>query len=164
MRYSAQGIVEVAGIPRIAKLAALQENTVSEQVRYLMEHTETLPKTTEQKSLDSALAAMAIETATKRHAGTIEEVYTTSGRVLVQTGKDLTEVQTIVLTGGALLNTDRQTDLVEHALYSDNDPQSLRPKKARLLIDKHYILAAMGLLSSYAPTAAREIMNTYITP
>jgi len=160
MRYSAQGIVEAAGINRLSKLAGLSEGAVSEHVQIFTEHPDTLPITEEQKAMDFALSAMAIETATKRHAGSLEEIFTTSGRAFVQTGKDLTDVQTIVMTGGALLNTDRQSELEAFALYSDNKPQSLRPKKAKLLIDKHYILAAMGLLSGYAPAAALEIMKS----
>jgi uncharacterized protein (TIGR01319 family) len=159
MRYSVQGIVEAAGASRIAKLSGLSTEQVIEQVQHLSEHTDTLPTNNDEKALDFALAAMAIETATLRHAGSFEEVFTTSGRALVQTGKDLTEVKTIVMTGGALLNTDRQNELAMHAFFSDMQSQSLRPKKANLLIDKHYILAAMGLLSGHAPTVALEILH-----
>jgi len=159
MRYSAHGVVEAAGASSIAGLSGLSIEQVEKQVQYLSERTDSLPTNNEQKSLDFALAAMAIETATLRHAGTLEEIFTTSGRALVQTGKDLTEVKTILMTGGALINTDRQRELVTYALYSDVQPQSLRPRKANLLIDKHYILAAMGLLNSYAPTTALEILK-----
>jgi len=159
MRYSAQGVAEAVGISRIAKLAGLSENEASRQICYISEHTETLPESVEQKVLDHTLAAMAIETATIRHAGLLEEVYTTSGRAFVQTGKDLTGVETIVMTGGALLHSDRQNELAGYAMYNDIEPQSLRPKKAKLLVDDHYILAAMGLLSRQYPKAALEIMK-----
>jgi len=164
MRYSAQGIIEAAGISRIAELAGLSEEKASKQVNHLTKSTDTLPETGEQKKLDLALAAMAIETATLRHAGTLEEVYTTSGRALIQNGKDLTDVQTMVITGGVLLNTDRQAELAGYAKYNDKEPQSLRPKKAKMLIDKHYIFAAMGLLSTHSKTAALEIMKSNILP
>ena len=159
MRYSAQGIIEAAGINKIAKLAGLQEETVTEHVRSMSVNVGTLPETTDQKALDFALAALAIETATIRHVGSLEEVYTSSGRAFVQTGKDLTDVETIVITGGALLNTEKQKELLSYALYSINQPQSLRPKKAKLLIDSNYILASMGLLSEYAPDAALKIIK-----
>ena len=35
-------------------------------------------------------------------------------------------------------------------------------KNAKILIDKHYILAAMGLLIGYQPRAALQIMKEYI--
>ena len=162
MRYSARGIIDAAGISRIAKLAEISEEKVSEHVSRLVKYTEKLPETKEEEKLDFALAAMAIETAMKRHAGSLEEVYTTSGRALIQTGKDLTDVKTIVMTGGVLLNTDRHNELAAHALYNDGEPQSLRPKKVKELVDKHYILAAMGLLSTHSKTAALEIMRSNI--
>jgi uncharacterized protein (TIGR01319 family) len=162
MRYSVHGIVEAVGVSKIAELSGLSTEQVIEQVQYLSEHTDTLPTSNEQKSLDFALAAIAIEAATLRHAGTLEEIFTSSGRALVQTGKDLTEVKTILMTGGALINTDRQKELATHALYSDTQPQSLRPRKANILIDKQYILAAMGLLSGYAPAVAQKILSANI--
>ena len=159
MRYSAGGILAATGISRIAKLAGMSEEKSLERVDYITKHTDTLPENEDQKNLDFALAAMAIETATIRHAGLLEEVYTTSGRALVQTGKDLTEVKTIVMTGGTLVNSGRVEELAKFALYNNNEPQSLRPKKVKALIDENYILAAMGLLSTHYPTQALEIMK-----
>ncbi len=46
-----------------------------------------------------------------------------------------------------------------HALYSPDCPQSLRPKTADIWVDRTYILAAMGLLSSYYPQTALRIMK-----
>ena len=162
MRYSAQGVAEAVGMSRIADMTGLSVNAAAKQIRHISEHTDALPESTEQKTLDFTLAAMAIETATIRHAGILEEVFTTSGRAFVQTGKDLTGVETVVLTGGALLYTDRQKELVEYALFNDMEPQSLRPRKVKLLVDNHYILSAMGLLSKYKPTAALELMKSLI--
>jgi uncharacterized protein (TIGR01319 family) len=160
MRYSASGVIEAAGPKRIAKLAGISEETISAQLKQLTKNVDILPKTNKQKALDFAIAALAVETAVKRHSGCLEEVYTTVGRTFIQTGKDLSGVGKIVMTGGALIHSDRQKELAEFALYSENEPLSLRPKKAELLIDKHYILAAMGLLSGYAPDAALEIMKS----
>jgi len=163
MRYSAQGIVEAVGISRIADLSGMTADAAAGQTHYISGHTDSLPESDEQKALDFALAAMAIETATIRHAGTLEEIYTTSGRAYVQTGKDLTGVGTVIMTGGALLYTDRQNELVQYALYNDKKPQSLRPKKTELLVDSHYILAAMGLLSKFKPTVALELMKSFVS-
>ena len=159
MRYSAPGVVDAAGIARISEVSGLSEEFVLEGVARLATETDSLPQTPEQKALDFALAALSIETATLRHAGTIEEVFTTSGRAFVQTGKDLTDVSRIVMTGGALLYADKHWELASYAKQSDLFPFSLRPKKADLLVDKHYILAAMGLLSGIAPLPALRILK-----
>ena len=113
----------------------------------------------ELESLDFALASSAIDEAVTRHAGTIAETYTMMGLTYVQEGKNLTSVQNIVVTGGSLIHTKRTEDIASFALYSLKHPQSLRPKTATVWVDRTYILAAMGLLSSYYPEAALRIMK-----
>ena len=160
MRYSIHGIVEAAGLSRIAQLSGLTESRVTELVDMLRSNTETVPQGDgELERLDYALASMAIEEAVRRHAGTIEETYTMMGLTYVQEGKNLTRVRQIVVTGGSLIHTCRTEEIAKHALYSPAQPASLRPKEANVLVDRTYILAAMGLLSSYYPQTALRIMK-----
>jgi uncharacterized protein (TIGR01319 family) len=160
MRYSIQGIVDAAGIDRISQLSGLPRERITELVDYLKTHTDTVPNGDEELiQLDFALASMAIETAVARHAGTIQETYTMMGQTFVQEGKNLTKVKTIVVTGGSLIHTERTQKIASHALYSPADPASLRPRQADVLVDRTYILAAMGLLSGYYPQVALRIMK-----
>ena len=160
MRYSIWGIVEAAGIDRIAQLSGLDKGRVEELVSYLAEHTDTVPgDDAEMEALDFALASMAIEEAVRRHAGTIEETYTMMGQTFVQEGKNLTKVRHIVVTGGSLIHTKRTAQIAAHALYSPAQPASLRPKQANVWVDRTYIMAAMGLLSTHYPRAALRIMK-----
>ncbi|MCL2153176.1 MAG: methylaspartate mutase accessory protein GlmL [Oscillospiraceae bacterium] len=160
MRRSAPGIVEAVGISRVAKLAGLSEETTRNHLDRLATHSDALPQNPESKALDFALAALAVETATLRHAGTLTETYTAAGRAYIQTGKDLTYIDKLVMTGGALLHSERQEELASFAMRSDLYPQSLRPKQAELFVDSRYILSAMGLLSSYEPRTALNILKT----
>lgn len=159
MRYSIRGIVEAAGAERIAQLSGLAKSRVEELVSYLAEHTDQVPDNEETESLDFALASMAIEEAVRRHAGTIEETYTMMGLTYVQEGKNLTKVGQIVVTGGSLIHTKRTEEIAKHALYSPAEPASLRPKTADVWVDRTYILAAMGLLSTHYPQTALRIMK-----
>ena len=160
MRYSIQGIVDAAGLSRIAALSGLSENRVTELVAYLRQNTDRVPNgDPELEALDFALASMAIEEAVRRHAGTIEETYTMMGLTFVQEGKNLTKVKQIVVTGGSLIHTKRTAEIAAHALYSPAQPASLRPKAADVWVDRTYILAAMGLLSSHYPETALRIMK-----
>ena len=160
MRYSIHGIVEAAGERRISQLSGLSESRVTELVDYLRSHTDKVPNgDPELEALDFALASMAIEEAVRRHAGTIEETYTMMGLTYVQSGKNLTNVKQIVVTGGSLIHTKRTAEIATHALYSQQDPASLRPKNAAVWVDRTYILAAMGLLSSHYPQTALRIMK-----
>ena len=160
MRYSIHGIVEAAGISRIAQLSGLSEARATELVDFLRANTETVPQGDDDlEKLDFALASMAIEEAVRRHAGTIEETYTMMGLTYVQEGKNLTRVKQIVVTGGSLIHTRRTETIAKHALYSPAQPASLRPKQASVWVDRSYILAAMGLLSGHYPQVALRIMK-----
>ena len=160
MRYSIQGIVDAAGLTRVSQLAGLSEARTTELVEYLKSNTETVPNgDPELEALDFALASMAIEEAVARHAGTIEETYTMMGQTYVQEGKNLTKVRQIVVTGGSLIHTKRTEQIAAYALYSPAQPASLRPRQADVWVDRTYIMAAMGLLSTHYPRTALRIMK-----
>ena len=163
MRYSVLGILDAVGARRLAELSGLPEQRVQTLCRMLSEQTELVPDCDgELAQLDHALACMAVSTAAKRHAGTIEETYTLLGQTFVQAGKDLTAVRRVVATGGSLIHSPRVREIASYFCYDPADPASLRPKNAEILIDSSYILAAMGLLSTHDPLAALHIMKRMI--
>ena len=145
MRYSVRGILDAAGPGKLSRISGLP-----------------VPRVTELEALDRALASCAIETAVTRHAGTIEEAYTLMGLTYVQTGKDLTQTQNLVVTGGSLIHTQQTSKIASYALYDPAQPTSLRPKKAQVLVDRQYILSAMGLLAASHPACALRIMKKEI--
>ena len=160
MRYSIQGIVDAAGLAKISQLSGLSQERIMQLVEDLKENTDKVPNgDPELEALDYALASSAIEEAVSRHAGTIEETYTMMGLTYVQSGKNLTKVGQIVVTGGSLIHTKRTAQIAAHALYSPAQPASLRPKAADVWVDRKYILAAMGLLSAHYPQTALRIMK-----
>lgn len=160
MRYGLDGIIAAAGLTQVAKLAGLSCDKVEEYADFLRHHTDALPEDNEElQRLDFALACYAAEIAVTRHAGTIEETYTLMGTTYVQTGKNLTGVNKIVVTGGSLITSPRVVEIVSHTLYNANKPMSLRPKRAEVWVDRKYILAAMGLLSTKYPQAALKILK-----
>ena len=125
----------------------------------LSQNTEMLPSDEELASLDEALAGLAVKTAVMRHAGKLEETYTIMGVSYIQTGKDLTAVENLVVTGGSLIHTQNTAKIASCALYDPLEPTSLRPQRARILIDRKYIIASMGLLSEHYPEVALTIMK-----
>ena len=160
MRYSVRGILEAAGSDRVAQIAGLHPNRVEELTTWLRENTDAVPNGNEElERLDHALAAMAVETAVTRHTGSIEETYTMMGKTYVQSGKNLTHVGQIVVTGGSLIHTKKTAEIAAYALYSPMQPMSLRPKAASVWVDRTYILAAMGLIANRYPQAALRIMK-----
>lgn len=164
MRYSIHGIVDAAGLEQIARLAGLEPARAQAMIDHLSAHTDEVPQDDEWERLDFALASMACQTAARRHAGSTEEAYTMAGKVFVQTGKDLRPVRRMVVTGGSLIHTRRTGEIASHAFYDPADPMSLRPVKAQVLVDRRYILAAMGLLAEHAPKTALRIMKKELIP
>ena len=160
MRYSLRGICDAAGMSRIAALSGLSVNRCEELAEHLSRNTDIIPQgDSELEAFDYALACAAVETAVTRHAGTMEEAYTLMGLTFVQSGKDLTDAKRIVVTGGSLIHTGRTAEIAAHALYNPANPNSLKPKTADILVDRKYILSAMGLLSEHYPKAALRIMK-----
>ena len=160
MRYSMQGIIDSAGFKNICNLSGLDEEKAQDLINDLKENKDKVPNgNRELEALDFALASSAVKEAVRRHSGTISETYTMMGKTYVQEGKNLTKVGQIVVTGGSLIHTKRTEEIAAHALYSESDPTSLRPKKADVWVDRTYILAAMGLLSSRYPKQALRIMK-----
>lgn len=159
MRYSAMGIVEAVGISTIARISGLDYERVEELMELITSKTYTLPDTDEIAKLDYALASMAVKVGMTRHAGFIEKVYTPVGETFLQTGKDLTKVKKVIITGGSLIHADNVKEIATHVLYDLAEPMSLKPQDAEILVDKSYILSAMGLLSKYDAETALKIMK-----
>lgn len=161
MRYSAAGIVEAAGLAAVSRLAGLDEDRTLELLEEITSDTSRMPDTPELEALDKALASMAIKVGMSRHAGTFEKVYTPMGEAYAQVGKDLSRVDKVIITGGSLIHgtPENVRAIAAHALYDINQPNSLKPLNAQVLVDKEYILSAMGLLSQYHPDTALKIMK-----
>ncbi|MGL5973164.1 MAG: methylaspartate mutase accessory protein GlmL [Oscillospiraceae bacterium] len=164
MRYSIKGIVDVVGLKKIAEVSGLDEEKCGDLINLLSENTEMLPNTDELKKLDFALASMSVFISLTRHAGILNEVFTPIGKVFSQEGKDLTKIKKMVVTGGSIIYNENVCEVVKHGFYTLDTPESLKPENANILVDKKYILAAMGLLSQKYPDVAIKIMKKELIP
>lgn len=159
MRYSAAGIVEAAGIEAVSRLSGLSSERAQQLLSLITDKTDTLPETDELEALDFALASLAVKVGMTRHAGRVEKVYTPVGETWLQEGKDLTNVEKAVITGGSLIHAKNVAKIARGLLYDLAESASLKPKQAEILLDKEYILSAMGLLAKHAPDTALRIMK-----
>jgi uncharacterized protein (TIGR01319 family) len=114
--------------------------------------------------VDAELARTAVEVGFERHAGKLETVYGPMGEILIQVGKDLSEVTKVIGTGGPIVFSIRPGDILKYVLGNSSDRYSLKPKNAGLYIDKTYIMYAMGLLAQSEPKKALRMMKKYIKP
>jgi uncharacterized protein (TIGR01319 family) len=155
MRHNAATLVEQAGISAIAADAGLHESEVRSILARLKP--EDLPRIPQAEALDRALARAAVGIAVQRHCGTLRTVYTPTGPVTVQQGKDLRRVDALIGTGGVLAASRDARAILRRALARADDPLSLKPVAPRLLLDREYVLYACGLLQSVEPQAALEL-------
>lgn len=157
MRYSARGVVEAAGMDELLHISGLTEDQALQGLAAIERDPSVLPQTQQDQQLDYALAVLAIRLGLIRHAGTLEEVYTPSGPMFRQSGKDLTQVSRMILTGGALIHAQAADSIAQQAVRSV-EPGALVPRKFGTVRDERYILSAMGLLAGHDEDAALEIL------
>jgi uncharacterized protein (TIGR01319 family) len=164
MRHNIASIDEAAGVGVIAAESGLDAARVQHLIGELSRDVERVPADPDEAALDRALARAAVRLAVKRHAGTIETVYTVSGPAQVQRGKDLSAVNVVIGTGGALAHSPDAAAILGTALADPGDPFSLRPRAPRLLLDREYILYACGLLGQVEPARALALGLAHLAP
>jgi uncharacterized protein (TIGR01319 family) len=116
-----------------------------------------IPKLPEEINLSRELTSKAVEVAVKRHAGRLISLYGSFGRNTYAQGKDLTKVQFIIGTGGALTRLPSGREILG-AVISDRQKELL-PRNAEILLDNSYLLASLGVLSLKHPQGALRLMQ-----
>jgi len=116
-----------------------------------------------EKYFDRIFATACIREALLRHSGRLNEVFTPEGRLWVQQGKDLTEIDILIGTGGALVFADDASSLLRAGLRLEN-PLHLTPRQPQLMLDQNYILYAIGLLAEEYPETAEALLKETLKP
>lgn len=164
MRYSAVSLLEAAGSRKLRKY--LNDNDRKIDLEYNCEFRSknimTIPSCREDIEFDEAMAKVATEISMSRHCGIIETVYTPMGAMYNQIGKDLSEVRYMIGTGGVLVHSDNPGEILKAGTFDMSSPVSLRPRNPKYIIDRTYILSAMGLLAEDYPDKAVRIMKKYL--
>jgi uncharacterized protein (TIGR01319 family) len=120
-----------------------------------------LPGTDSERLEDEQLATAAATLALRRHAGRSRVVVGPDGRVVERTGKDLREVTLLVGSGGVLRHSDPATgDRILGALTGHSPEGWQLPERPRVVVDRDYVLAAVGLLSERRPRAAAALARS----
>jgi uncharacterized protein (TIGR01319 family) len=108
------------------------------------------------------MSRIAVETAVNRHVGRLEVVYGPSGEIFVQRGKDLTQIKTVIGTGGGIIFAANPREVLEGVLYQSENGTILKPKEPKLLIDECYIFYAVGLLGQSEPAKALNLIKKHL--
>ena len=119
-----------------------------------------IPRNGDEVKLVERLAEEAVLKAVERHAGTIRYIYGPSGRQTLAEGKDLTQVEYIVGTGGALTRLPRRIELMKEIPKHNGSGMMLFPGEgAKILVDNDYIMASLGVLSKRYKEAAVKLLE-----
>ena len=162
MRYSSLSVYEAAGSKVLKKYLDIEEYDLEYEFTKRHEHTSFIAETDKDIRFDEAMAKVCADISMKRHAGVVEEIYSPLGTILSQTGKDLMELPYVIGTGGVIVNSKNPQAILEATTFTMDDPTSLKPRKPEFLIDKEYVLSAMGLLSMVDKSMAVRMLKKYI--
>ncbi|QAT41361.1 methylaspartate mutase accessory protein GlmL [Clostridium sp. JN-9] len=162
MRYSAVSLWEAAGTRRVQKYLNDKSIDVEANCKYRAENIKMVPKTELEIKFDEAMAKVSTEIALERHVGTIESMYTPMGVLFTQEGKDLLEVKYLIGTGGVLVHSKNPADILKAGTFDNTNPNYLKPMNPEFLLDKTYIMSAMGLLAEDNPDMAVRILKKYL--
>ena len=127
----------------------------------IFEHYKAIPDTPEQFLLTETLTWHAAADALERHCGRFRYTYGSNGRQTFAEGKDLTNVKYLVATGGALTRLPGRKAIMERLCHLNDGGKLLFPKaqNLRLLEDRQYYMASLGVLSRYHREAAVALLK-----
>lgn len=158
MRESSEGVLTNEYIDETAARVGISTDEVKKSVAKRMEDHDFLPDSETERKIDDCIAAIAIRTAARRHAGYVRESYTMKCNMF-QFGKNLSEISTVIGTGGILVFNPNAAALLKEIEKKENDDNILLPEKVRTYIDTDYVLFAAGLLRETDEETAFAIMK-----
>ncbi len=164
MRYSAPGIIKSLTKEEIMFLNKEKNVDIEKEVAHRYQYVDSLPENPHDEFIDQLLGEMCAYRAMHRHVGRVEEVFTPMGLIYNQIGKDLSEIEFVIGTGGVLVHAKNPISILSKTTNILHNHQELRPLHPKYLLDKSYIMAAMGLLSQKEPLLALKILKKYLQP
>lgn len=121
---------------------------------------EAIPATEAERQLVLRLTEEAVMTSLERHAGAVRNLYGESGgRKKVAEGKDLTEVRSIIGTGGALTRIPGARAILERIPEHGRGNRLFPGSEAQVYLDAEYLFASLGVLSLRYPKEALALMQ-----
>lgn len=150
-----KNIVELVGRENLST----KLNIAKEQLEDLIANHKPIPETELEVKFVESLTLEATITAIKRHVGRLKDLYGPSGKKTIAEGKDLTKVKHIIGTGGALSRLPNKREIIEQIPMSNKGYELLPKADVEILIDNHYIMASLGVMSKKYPELALELMK-----
>ena len=121
-----------------------------------------IPQTRRQMKLTTRLCLEAGLIAINRHAGRLRHYYTPQGRATAAEGKDLTQIRTLIGTGGALTRLPERERILRSLADCNEGNAMLFPKPGAIKIafDEQYVMAPLGVLAKTRPEVAKTLLKS----
>lgn len=117
-----------------------------------------IPRTPIERKMVFELTKKCCTLGLDRHVGDLRRVFTSSGQKIIPEGKDLSQLEYVVLTGGALVNLDHTESIVLD--YIRKNPTKMLPRNPIVVLKDHdYIMASIGVLSLKYPEVAINLLK-----
>ncbi len=159
MRWGAPGALEADG-GWLADRTGLTRAVLAALCRRRRERADFVAGDGDEAAFDRLLATSCLTHALRRHCGRLKTVFVPGqGARFVQHGLDLGAVPLAVGTGGMLVR-DREGRRTLARALARGEGGALMPASPALAIDRHYVLAAAGLLASRDSQAAFRLMTS----
>ncbi len=145
----------------IGKTALSRKLDISiDKLETLLKNYKYKPNTQEERVLVFELTRHCVEIALDRHIGDLRNIYTSGGQKVIPDGRDLSQVNHIVLTGGSLINLENTDQIIID--YLKKRPKKMIPKHYEIHVDQDYILSSAGVLSLKYQQAATQLIKQSI--
>ncbi len=162
LRYSAKSLYEGSGSLLLKKYLNDKKYNLDEEIDKRYKNVDIVPENEDERYFDEAIAKVCVDISMERHVGKIESLYSPTGMIFYQEGKDLQNLSYLLGTGGVLVNSYNPKNILEVGLNKEENSMILKPRNSKFLLDKEYILSAMGLLSTIDEEKAVRMMKKYI--
>lgn len=169
LRVSATGIPEAVGPKAIIRAMDLDCDVTPDEVTAfaakLEAHPDYIPQGEKEQSMERAMATCAISTALRRHAGHYAEVADPVMGIMAGAamGRDLRNVEKVLCVGGIFVHSDKEKalDMVERC-FEEPGISLLPINLPKVILDRSYLLYAMGVLGKHYPDAALSFLKEYV--
>ena len=154
LRVSASAAAEVLGTQALSTTLGTSTAEVVAEAQRRVDNPDSLMN---EDPFDRALAVAAVAEALNRHAGHLEQS-PLARDTWFQIGKDLREASVVIASGGVFAARPDADALLAQALRQARSQGKLIPgEAARLLLDRDYVMFAVGLLAKSWPHAAENL-------
>lgn len=148
-------IVEIVGKEELVK----ELNITIEELENIISLHKPIPESELEKAFVEKLTLHGVIIGVKRHAGRLRHLYGPGGKKTLAEGKDLTQIQTIIGTGGALTRLPNRIKILKEIALSNKGNELLPTKEINILIDNHYIMASLGVMAKKYPEEALKLLK-----